>query len=195
MGNAIYPHRGKVISEIILKFWHRAEFWTCFHSFPTEGKICFCINNFRIKTLEMNSYGICQCCLRQFSSKLRKDLRELGLASFLSLTAVVFLSTGPCLLPITMKKASVVVKKRGGRGHHKRGGYPWLNHRHRAASWASSLHKPHASPPDEDSQGQKISWAEGVASSGPQTILRGSLQATPWVVEPQSSCGKSKTRQ
>lgn len=116
MENAIYPHRGKVISEIILKFWHRTEFWTCFHSFPTEGKICFCINNFRIKTLEMNSYGICQCCLRQFSSKLRKDLRELGPASFLSLTAVVFLSTAPCLLPITMKKASVVVKKRGGRG-------------------------------------------------------------------------------
>lgn len=62
----------------------------------------------------MNSYGICQCCLRQFRTKLRKDLRELGLASFLSLTAVVFLSTAPCLLPITMKKASVVVKKRGG---------------------------------------------------------------------------------
>lgn len=64
----------------------------------------------------MNSYGICQCRLRQFSAKLGKDLREPGPASSLSLTAAVFLSTAPCLLPITMKKASVVVKKRGGRG-------------------------------------------------------------------------------
>lgn len=61
----------------------------------------------------MNSCGICQCPVRQFSTKLRKDLRELGLASFLSLTAVVFLPTTLCLLPIAMKKASVVVRRKG----------------------------------------------------------------------------------